>query len=122
MGCRPRFGAAAIAAIAAIMAKAIHPFNHPESTQLGDGGSFGSAYGTNQIQISSTRPPHVQSKASVFNRLSVGLQHELLPFKGVTILARQLVGGWQVNSRILVVAMGVVTAPKRRPYICQLRS
>lgn len=63
-----------------------------------DGGSSGSAYGTNQIQdIFNLDAARSIQSFDVRHRLSASLQYDL-PFKGGTALAHQLLGGWQVNA------------------------
>ncbi len=64
-----------------------------------DGGSAGSAYGTNQIQdIFDPGAARSIQSFDLRHRLSASLQYDL-PFQG-TGLTRQLVGGWQVNAII----------------------
>ncbi len=63
-----------------------------------DGGSAGSAYGTNQIQdIFDPEAARSIQSFDMRHRLSASLQYDV-PFQGGTALARQLVGGWQVNA------------------------
>ncbi len=63
-----------------------------------DGGSSGSAYGTNQIQdIFDLDAARSIQSFDIRHRLSASLQYDL-PFKGGTALARQLLGGWQLNA------------------------
>ena len=66
-----------------------------------DGGNFGSAYGTNQIQdvfnIDGSRS--VQS-FDIRHRLSASLQYELPFFDSRRGLAHQLFAGWQINAII----------------------
>ncbi len=66
-----------------------------------DGGSFGSAYGTNQIQdIFNLDAARSIQSFDLRHRMSASLQYDLPFFDRGTGLARQLLGGWQVNAII----------------------
>jgi hypothetical protein len=64
-----------------------------------DGGNFGSAYGTNQIQdIFDLDAARSIQSFDVRHRLSASVQYDLPLFEQGTGLAAQLLGGWQVNA------------------------
>jgi hypothetical protein len=64
-----------------------------------DGGNFGSAYGTNQIQdIFDLDAARSIQSFDVRHRLSVSVQYDLPLVDEGTGLAAQLLGGWQVNA------------------------
>jgi len=72
-----------------------------------DGGNFGSTYEANQIQdifhLDAARS--IQS-FDIRHRLSVSLQYDLSWFNRATGVARQCLGGWQVNA-ILTAQTGI---------------
>ena len=64
-----------------------------------DGGNFGSAYGTNQVQdIFDLDAARSIQSFDVRHRLSVSLQYDLPWFDADTGLAHHLLGGWHVNA------------------------
>jgi hypothetical protein len=64
-----------------------------------DGGNFGSAYGTNQIQdIFDLDAARSIQSFDVRHRLSASLQYDVPFFDGGSALADQLLVGWQVNA------------------------
>jgi len=66
-----------------------------------DGGSFGSANGTNQIQdIFDLEAARSIQSFDIRQRLSTSVQYDLPFFASGSGLARQALGGWQVNAII----------------------
>jgi hypothetical protein len=64
-----------------------------------DGGNFGSAYGTNQVQdIFDLDAARSIQSFDIRHRFSANVQYEPAWFQDGTGVARQLLGGWQFNA------------------------
>jgi hypothetical protein len=66
-----------------------------------DGGNFGAAYGTNQVQdIFNLAAARSIQSFDIRHRLSASVQYDVPSFAGGAALADQLLSGWQVNAII----------------------